>query len=101
MRIEYCPALSPLSGSRRLLGSPARSARLTAASSISNRFQPWRSKPWNARTNAPFAKSSVRLSLKLRIIEAQDHRATVYDPERCTLNEDIAWFLGPHSPIHL
>ena len=70
MRIEYYPALSPRRASRRLQGSPARSARVTAALRISNPFQPCRSKPWNARTNSPLAKSSVRLSLKPRIIGA-------------------------------
>src|SRR6266851_10006475 len=81
MRIEYCPALSPLKASRRLLGRPARSARVTAASSISNRFQPCRSKTLEC-------PHELALCEKLRafVPKAQDHPEPDYPSGRYTSN---------------
>jgi hypothetical protein len=76
MRIEYCPALSPLKVSRRLLGRPARSARVRAA--------------WFPALPIKTLECPHELALceKLSafVPKAQDHPEPIYLPGRRTSN---------------
>ncbi len=64
---NLCRPLLTNDPARLWLGSPARSAKVKAASSISSRFHPCRSKPWNART-----KLSLRKKLRALVPEARE-----------------------------